>query len=574
MMILLALMAVLLPVLAGLQYYWLGEVSKGATERLQSTLATGAQRFRQDFNREFIRAYLNFQIDPASPPADLDQYQVQMFERWNSSAPYAQLVREVFVVTENDRGVAHARRVNLQTKRLESVDSTPEGQTLQRLFERSSVDSFDEDLPALIVPIPNLRAKDSDTPAATRAFTVVALNFDYLIQEFVPVLIQRQFSENFNDYNFGLISVRRPEHIIYSSANSPTDFSSGDAATRVFGIEPEELQAFVRSEASPVGTPRLRLNLRLLKSPGEATSSNTEGGRWQFVIKHRSGSLAAAVNSVRRRNLALSFAILLLLATAFALTAISMRRAARLAEQQMNFVAGVTHELRTPLTVICSAGENLADGVVSDSARVADYGRTIHREGRRLADMVEQVLGFAGAHSGQRRYQFEPVRVENLIADALNACDAQIRQEAVEVETSIERNLPDINGDPVALKQAIQNLISNAIKYGGAARWMRISAQQSNDAVVITVEDRGIGINKAEVKHIFNPFYRGREAIAGQFAGTGVGLSLVKQIVAAHSGTIEVKSSTDAGTVFTLQLPFARESKDVRGLVEFIPPAN
>src|SRR6185295_381812 len=92
MMFLLMAMAVLLPLLAALQYYWLGQVSQAATERMQTSLREGATRFRQDFNREFIRAYLNFQMDSLPPPQDIERYQLERFERWNQTAPYARLI--------------------------------------------------------------------------------------------------------------------------------------------------------------------------------------------------------------------------------------------------------------------------------------------------------------------------------------------------------------------------------------------------------------------------------------------------------------------------------------------------
>ena len=574
MLILLAAMAVLLPVLAGLQYYWLGEVSKGATERLQSTLAAGAHRFRQDFNREFIRAYLNFQFDSSAPPTDLEQYHVQSLERWTTTAPYPHLLGDVFVVTYDADDVPHVRRLNIEINQLEPVDSAPEGKVLHRRFEKSSelpLDSFDEELSALIIPIPNLKTAQAGTPASGRSFTVIMLNTDYLKREFVPSLILRHFVENLNEYNFGVTSLRHPDRVIFSSSESAVDFSSSDVTTRIFGIEPEELQSFVRSELSSPNqrTPGpLRLNIRFLKMP-----SSTQEGRWQFAIKHQAGSLAAAVNSIRLRNLALSFGILLLLASAIVLTATSMRRAERLGEQQINFIAGVTHELRTPLAVICSAGENLADGVVNNPAKVADYGKVIHEEGRRLTDMVEQVLEFAGAQSGRRRYEFRPVQVAQLLAEALSGCDAQIKRAKVEVEKAIAPDL-NVDGDPAALTQALQNLISNAIKYGSNKRWVRIRADASANEVVMAVEDKGIGISKADIKHIFEPFYRGREAVAGQIAGTGVGLSIVKQIVEAHGGSISVKSAAGVGTVFTLHLPRAREASPLNGLTTSAPPTG
>jgi signal transduction histidine kinase len=309
------------------------------------------------------------------------------------------------------------------------------------------------------------------------------------------------------------------------------------------------------------------INLRPPKKDPAASSmsSGEEDGHWQILIKHQAGSLAAAVSSARTRNLAISFGILLLLAAGILTTAVSTRRAERLARQQISFVAGVTHELRTPLAVICSAGENLADGIVDSAEKVAQYGGVVYREGRRLTDMVEQVLEFAGAQSGKQRYGFRPISAADFIDGALAACQEQIQERDFNVETVIEENLPPVRGDGAALKRALQNLISNAIKYDGQTRWARISAQlgtgKHGNEVRIAVEDRGLGISSLDIVHVFDPFYRGHEAVAAQIKGSGVGLSLVKQIVEAHGGRVTVKSTPGTGSVFMLHLPIAAAAR-------------
>jgi signal transduction histidine kinase len=133
------------------------------------------------------------------------------------------------------------------------------------------------------------------------------------------------------------------------------------------------------------------------------------------------------------------------------------------------------------------------------------------------------------------------------------------------VEVAIADNLPNVVGDVSALKSALQNLISNAVKYGGPARWLRVSATRAGlepgagnrEPVRFTVEDRGMGINADEQKSIFEPFYRGRDAVSQQIQGSGLGLNLVMRIAEAHGGRVSVASEPGKGSIFTLALPAA-----------------
>jgi signal transduction histidine kinase len=265
------------------------------------------------------------------------------------------------------------------------------------------------------------------------------------------------------------------------------------------------------------------------------------------------------VARARLRNLTISLGILLLLGASIVMLAISERRAHRLAKQQMEFVAGVTHELNTPLAGIRSAAQNLADGVVGGSDAVRRYGAAIEKEGRRLSETLDHVLEFAGIQSGHRTYRQRPLDVSELVGGAIEDSRWLIDERGVELEVQLASGLPVVSADRAALRRALDNLIGNAIKYGNG--WVRVSTAASQGAagrsVEIRVEDRGPGVGAEDRRRIFEPFYRGRLAAGSQTPGSGLGLSVVKEIVEAHGGSVRVETRSEGGSQFTIQLPAA-----------------
>jgi len=237
----------------------------------------------------------------------------------------------------------------------------------------------------------------------------------------------------------------------------------------------------------------------------------------------------------------------------------------------MEFVAGVSHEFRTPLAVIHAISENLADGLITDKQEIEQCGLVIRDDVRRLTGMVEQVLELAGAFRGRTFYHRSPVDVSNVIDQVLRRYTTPNHDPEWHIEKYIEANLPLVLADPSALASAVGNIIDNAMKYGGDQRCIGIKAQMQsggqNPIVDITIEDKGIGIPPGELLHIFDPFYRGAEVRAAQIHGSGLGLSLVKNIVEANGGTIMVVSTPGRGSAFTLSLPVAaREEQSLAGV--------
>jgi signal transduction histidine kinase len=243
-----------------------------------------------------------------------------------------------------------------------------------------------------------------------------------------------------------------------------------------------------------------------------------DGGAWTLNVQHAAGSLEQYAANTRRKNLAVSFGILSLLAASVGLIFISAQRAKRFAQRQMDFVSAVSHEFRTPLAVIRSAGENLTDGVVREDSQIAQYGALIKREGVKLSAMVEQILEFAGARSGKRKYDLRgETEVEKIIENALAECEPLIKEKAFTVEKEIAENLPRITADENALSQTIQNLIVNSVKYGNGNSRLKISATNGGGQIKICVEDRGIGIAAKDLKHISSRFIVQKLSLTNRF---------------------------------------------------------
>ena len=234
----------------------------------------------------------------------------------------------------------------------------------------------------------------------------------------------------------------------------------------------------------------------------------------------------------------------------------------RYAELQMNFVAGVSHELRTPLSVIRTAAFNLRGKLAHKPDQVERYGELIQDESEKLTALVQQVLQYGNARAGRVIRQRTPVSVEGLIENSLRSSRLAAKEPKPMVEKRVQPGFALVLADQQALTHALQNLLDNAVKYAtGDHPWIGVFAAAITNAngttVEIRVADRGPGIPKDEREHIFDPFFRGRRALEDQVHGTGLGLSLVKQIVEAHGGAIEVRSEPSQGTEFVIRLPAA-----------------
>lgn len=258
-------------------------------------------------------------------------------------------------------------------------------------------------------------------------------------------------------------------------------------------------------------------------------------------------------------------------ASVWAIQRSKMLSALKLAKMQMDFVASVSHELRTPLAVICASAQNIADGVVEEKEQLAKYGTVIGHHSRQLTALVNQILQFASAHEGRNRYVMRPMQALTIIDSVLTNTREVAEEAGVVVEKTIEDDLPSMVGDLSAVCQCLQNLVLNAVKYGGshpqvAIRAFRGKGEGHSEEVRISVEDHGIGIDAGELEQIFEPFYRSPVVTAAQIHGTGLGLPLARSIAEAMGGRITVVSKVGVGSRFTLHLP-VRQTKEAEDAV-------
>lgn len=626
---------ILLPILAIMQYRWLGQVSEGERQRMQTNLRTATLNFSRDFDNEINNILQTFLINPQKSSETIPFYATR-YQEWLTKTAHPRLIKDLFIIDDctNQQGQLlklapdHSQFVPIawpaeftkfqhycQTRENKSANS-------EGVIEVVEVNPL-ANLPMLLIPenshLPMspmnfssfISINSGSTPHSLKdkvemdfsknsRYLMVLLDLDYLRQVWLPGLTAHYLTNGDRlDYTVAVIDSRDKQQLIYCSDPQATTetFAHNDMAQELCSLRialESSLDDTIPKDSSPRANAQYQTiymterihkisktpsqngaskdkttTINLIQSGAKSlppkvmqivSTGDQQASPWQLVVKHHAGSLDLAVNQLRQRNLMVSFGILILLALSMGMILLSARRAQQLAQQQMEFVAGVSHELRTPLAVICSAGENLADGIVREPAQLKRYGTLIKGEGQRLTDMVEQVMEFAGRQSQRRTYQLQPTPIREVVEQAISMCRSMITEHQAEVVAEIPPELPLVQVDALALQRALQNLINNAMKYGGDSPWLKISAQVSHNRkyIELAVADRGLGIAPTELPHIFEPFYRGAEVVASQIRGSGLGLSLVQQAMTACSGKVTVASQVGQGSTFTLHLPIAQ----------------
>jgi len=229
------------------------------------------------------------------------------------------------------------------------------------------------------------------------------------------------------------------------------------------------------------------------------------------------------------------------------------------AEERSRFMLRIAHDLRSPLAAIVSMVEILRGDYKGQlNPDQVDCVARIDRRARTMLDMINELMTLAKSRSRRKLLDLLPVDVGGLAGRLTRAFRDAVKHKSQRLEVSVARGTPPILGDEKTLEELLENLVSNAVKYTPEGGQIAVRfASEGDDLVRVEVRDSGIGISKQDQAKLFTEFFRAENARQLEGIGTGLGLALVKEMVVAHGGTIEVDSEPGRGSVFTVRLPRA-----------------
>jgi len=266
-------------------------------------------------------------------------------------------------------------------------------------------------------------------------------------------------------------------------------------------------------------------------------------------------SIAATVHGGNQSQLQLLHIALLLIATIIVVTlaATASRRELLLARARSDFIAAVSHDLRMPLAQILIASETLAMQRDRTDAERVSLASSIVRETRRLVGLVDNVLLFSRSGALELTPSLRPVGVDELLDDVVDAVRLAVDDAGQTIEMVGERGLT-ITADGRLVRQALVNLVDNALKYGKAGQLIRLGAERHGERVRISVEDDGPGVPEAERTRVFEPYTRLPGDQVSERTGTGLGLAVVRRITDACGGRVWIEDGTTRGARVIVEL--------------------
>jgi signal transduction histidine kinase len=602
-------------------FFWLDHAKVSEARQLQVNLDGSLARVQSEIALEFtaITTLFTYAVEEKNEEIAFERFADLfhiIYEKWRAGTRFPGLIETIFYVDrtqsepEISRYVTSEKRfVSDQSGGEPYLDRETETQQGDGLSFRSRIDS---DSFVLVIPI-ELYAKSNPEIKKERNHAgdfLVLFNRDYFATEVGALLLNRYLrlseSRNFHyaivaeDTNRKLLTASHSNRSdIYTNIPSRVDVrvdltswggsgGSGDAFFDNLIIETDTSSSVFPNEVMAARIKDIIVRLWFTRSVGRSDTQrevsapspnqpSTSAGIFLYVW-HRAGNIERYARLIRNRRLALSYVVLAAFAMVAVVYYLLYLRAQRLRDREHEFVATVTHELRTPVTAVQAVGDNLAEGIISDPKKVQAYGKAVLEHGRRLRDVIDQILLYAGLSESPVVDITEPIHIEKLVRKITSRYSENHLRRLI---TRIHPEVAPCYIDPFAIETIITNLLSNAFKHSGDNSSVTISVSQDlpslNNAakqfpeigppkwrlrkrpdrvhLVIRISDTGIGIPKNELKKVKDPFYRGVNSRNLQIPGSGLGLSLVHRIANSLSGTVSINSLVNRGTSVTVRLP-------------------
>jgi signal transduction histidine kinase len=320
----------------------------------------------------------------------------------------------------------------------------------------------------------------------------------------------------------------------------------GDGRTVVQGHGPDD--SFVDARSFPL----VFFDKELLEfaAPYEARREN-----WRLRTTYGTDDIPAVVSASTRPQKILMGVVGVLMSIGMFLVIRAAAREVRLAELKSNFVASVSHDLKTPLALIQLFAETLELGRVRTPDRAQEYFRIINMEARKLTRLIENILDFSRMEAGLRPYTRQPEDLGVIVDRVVEMMAPQFTQGRFSVQVRRDDPLPTVMADVLAVERAVENLLTNALKYSGDSKQIEVAVMSVGQEVQVRISDRGIGIPRQELRRIFRKFYRVQQELGGGPQGTGLGLAIVEHTMRGHGGSVSVDSKPGVGSQFTLHFP-------------------
>jgi len=377
-----------------------------------------------------------------------------------------------------------------------------------------------------------LRFNDDATRDRVTSFVAFTVDAERLRTRYLPALINAKLSENHAPTGFP------PLEVALVDEKDATFFSTYETPGRRFLDERSIPVVFFDRQLMEFSAPH-----------------EIHRDTWRLRVGYGDQSIEQIVGASTRPQKALMTILALTLALGVFFIARAAAREVRLAELKSNFVSSVSHDLKTPLALIQLFAETLELGRLKSTERAMEYYRIINSEARKLTRLIDNILDFSKMEAGLRPYKATPQDIGEVTSRVLEALASQFKQNQFKVEFQQPAAVPPVLIDADAVEQAIENLLTNAMKYSGDSRDIIVRIFRDDVYACVSVSDRGIGIPRKDQRKIFRKFYRiEADAVTGP-QGCGLGLAIVDHTMRGHRGHVRVESEPERGSTFTLCFP-------------------